>query len=127
MEIEKLTGIVLDICIKIHTKVGPGCFEKVYEEILYHELFKRQLYIERQVLMPILYDDLLINDAYRIDILVEDKLILEIKSVEKVVPVHFKQLRTYLNLMQLKNGILLNFHVEWMKFGFHRVFNNVGF
>ena len=127
MEIEKLTGIVLDTCIKIHTKIGPGCFEKVYEEVLYHELYKRQLYLERQVLMPILYDDLIINDAYRIDILVEDKLILEIKSVEKVIPVHFKQLRTYLNLMQLKNGILLNFNVEWMKFGFHRVFNNVGF
>ena len=127
MEIEKLTGIVLDTCIKIHTKIGPGCFEKVYEEVLYHELYKRQLYIERQVIMPILYDDLLISDAYRIDILVENKLILEIKSVEKVIPVHFKQLRTYLNLMQLKNGILLNFNVEWMKFGFHRVFNNVGF
>ena len=127
MEIEKLTGFVLDACIKIHTKIGPGCFEKVYEEVLYHELYKRQLYIERQVIMPILYDDLLISDAYRIDILVENKLILEIKSVEKVIPVHFKQLRTYLNLMQLKNGILLNFNVEWMKFGFHRVFNNVGF
>ena len=127
MEIEKLTGVVLDACIKIHTKIGPGCFEKVYEEVLYHELYKRQLYIERQVIMPILYDDLLISDAYRIDILVENKLILEIKSVEKVIPVHFKQLRTYLNLMQLKNGILLNFNVEWMKFGFHRVFNNVGF
>ena len=127
MEIEKLTGVVLDACIKIHTKIGPGCFEKVYEEVLYHELYKRQLYIERQVIMPILYDDLLISDAYRIDILVENKLILEIKSEEKVIPVHFKQLRTYLNLMQLKNGILLNFNVEWMKFGFHSVFNNVGF
>ena len=77
--------------------------------------------------MPISYDDLFIRDPYKIDLILENKLILEIKSIECVNPVHFKQLRTYLNLMKLKNGILLNFNVEWMKYGFHRVFNNEGF
>jgi len=126
MEIDQLTGIVLDACIKIHTDIGPGCFEKVYEETLYYELFRRGIYVEKQILMPICYDQLLINDAYRIDLLADKKLIIEIKSIERLAPVHYKQVMTYLKLMKLKNGLLLNFNVEWMKEGFHRVFNNEG-
>lgn len=126
MEINQLTGIVLDACIKIHTEIGPGCFEKVYEETLYYELHKRNIFVERQLLMPISYEELLINDAYRVDLLIEKKLIIEIKSIERLAPVHFKQVMTYLKLMKLKNGLLLNFNVEWMKEGFHRVFNNEG-
>ena len=87
---------------------------------------KRGISIERQVLMPITYETLLIEDAYRIDLLLEQQLVLEIKSLERLVPVHFKQVMTYLKLSKLKNGILLNFNVEWMKDGFHRVFNNDG-
>jgi GxxExxY protein len=126
MEIDELTGIVLDCCIKIHTRIGPGCFEKVYEETLYYELFRKGLDIQRQVLMPIAYDELFIADAYRIDLVVEKKLIVEIKSVEKIAPVHFKQIMTYLKLMKLKNGVLLNFNVDLIKHGFHRLFNNEG-
>jgi GxxExxY protein len=126
MEINQLTGIVLDVCINIHKDIGPGCFERVYEEILYYELHKKGIKIERQMVMPISYNDLFISDAYRIDLLVDDKLIIEIKSVEKLIAVHFKQVMTYLRLMKLKNGLLLNFNVEWMKDGFHRVFNNEG-
>jgi len=126
MEIDQLTGIVLDACIKIHTDIGPGCYEKVYEETLYYELFRRGIYVEKQILMPICYDQLLINDAYRIDLLADKKLIIEIKSIERLAPVHYKQVMTYLKLMKLKNGLLLNFNVEWMKEGFHRVFNNEG-
>ena len=124
MDINQLTGTVLDACIKIHTYIGPGCFEKVYEEALNYELTNRDLYVERQLLLPIQYESLLIEDAYKIDLLIEKKLIIEIKSVEKLNAVHFKQVRTYLKLMKLKNGILLNFNVEWMKEGFQRVFNN---
>jgi len=116
----------LDACIKIHTGIGPGCFEKVYEETLYYELHKRNIFVERQLLMPISYEELLINDAYRVDLLVEKELVIEIKSIERLAPVHFKQVMTYLKLMKLKNGLLLNFNVEWMKEGFHRVFNNEG-
>jgi GxxExxY protein len=126
MEINQLTGIVLDSCIKIHTKVGPGCFEKVYEEALYYELSNAGLRSERQLLLPIEYEDLFIEDAYRIDLLVENRLVIEIKSVERLTPVHFKQVRTYLKLMEIRNGILLNFNVDWMKEGFNRVFNNEG-
>ena len=126
MEINDLTGNVLDACIKIHTEIGPGCFEKVYEETLYYELSKRNLQVEQQIVLPIEYEGLTIYDAYKIDLLVENRLVLEIKSVERINPVHFKQVRTYLKLMKLKNGILLNFNVEWMKDGFHRVFNNDG-
>lgn len=120
MEINTLTGIVLDACIKIHTAIGPGCFEKVYEEALYYELVNRAVYMERQVLMPISYEKLLVEDAYRMDLLAEKKLVIEIKSIERLAPVHFKQVMTYLKLSGLKNGLLLNFNVEWMKDGFHR-------
>jgi len=126
MEINSLTGIILDLCIKIHTTIGPGCFERVYEEVLYYELVKRNILIERQLLMPISYDQLKIQDAYRIDLLVEKQLVIEIKSLERLAPVHFKQVMTYLKLSGLKNGLLLNFNGEWMKDGFHRVFNNDG-
>lgn len=126
MLVNEITGIVLDASIKIHTEVGPGCFEKVYEELLNYELVRRELKVQRQVMLPLAYEDVYIEDAYKLDLLVEDRLVIEIKSVEKVHPVHFKQVRTYLKLLKLKNGILLNFNVEWMKEGFHRVFNNEG-
>jgi len=126
MEINEITGTVLDACIKIHTEIGPGCFEKVYEEALNYELSERCFNVERQLLLPLQYEDLCIDNAYKIDLLVENRLIIEIKSVERLSPVHFKQVRTYLKLMKIKNGILLNFNVEWMKEGFHRVFNNEG-
>ena len=76
--------------------------------------------------MPIAYEELLVEDAYRIDLMAEKQLILEIKSIERLAPVHFKQVMTYLKLSGLKNGLLLNFNVEWMKDGFHSVFNNDG-
>jgi GxxExxY protein len=126
MDINSLTGTVLDACIKIHTAIGPGCFERVYEEALYYELIKRNVSTERQVLMPISYESLLIKDAYKIDLLAEKQLIIEIKSLERLAAVHFKQVMTYLKLSGLKNGLLLNFNIEWMKDGFHRVFNNDG-
>jgi GxxExxY protein len=126
MEMNTVTGIVVDACIKIHTIIGPGCFERVYEEALYYELIMRDVKVSRQVTMGIRYEDLEIPDAYKIDLIVERSLILEIKSLERLAPVHFKQVITYLKLANLKNGILLNFNVEWMKDGIHRVFNNEG-
>jgi GxxExxY protein len=126
MDLNKLTGLVVDACIKIHTVIGPGCFERVYEEALYYELIMRDVKVSRQVTMGIRYEDLEIPDAYKIDLIVERSLILEIKSLERLAPVHFKQVITYLKLANLKNGILLNFNVEWMKDGIHRVFNNEG-
>ena len=126
MENNVLTGIVVDSCIKIHTAIGPGCYEKVYEEILCHEFEKKRLSFLRQITLPITYESLVVKDAYKIDILLEDKIIIEIKSVEHLLPVHYKQVTTYLKLMNLKNGMLLNFKVDLMKEGIHRVFNNFG-
>ena len=126
MDIDKLTGIVVDICIKIHSKIGPGCFEKVYEELLYYELTKLGLKVQRQLLLPIQYEELNIENAYKLDLLVEDKLVRELKTLYPLPPVFFKQIRTQLSLLNLKYGMLLNFKVELMKDGIHRVFNNFG-
>ena len=126
MEANKITALIVDSGIKIHTAIGPGCYERVYEELLYYELNKIGLNVKRQITMPISYEVLQINDAYKLDLLIEDKVIIEIKSVEHVLPVHFKQVNTYLKLMDLKHGILLNFKVDLMKNGIHRVFNNFG-
>ncbi len=124
--INELTAIVVDLCIKIHSRVGPGCFERVYEEILYYELTKPGLKVQRQFLLPIKYDELFIKDAYKIDLLIEDKLVLELKSVFPLPPVYFNQIHTHLSLLNLKHGMLINFKVPLMKEGIHRVFNNFG-
>ncbi|MEK7227018.1 MAG: GxxExxY protein [Bacteroidota bacterium] len=124
--INELTEIVIGLCIKIHSRVGPGCFERVYEEILYYELTKLGLQVKRQLLLPIDYDELHIKDAYKIDLLIEDKLVVELKSKHPLPPVDFNQIHTHLSLTNLKHGLLINFKVSLMKEGIHRVFNNFG-
>jgi GxxExxY protein len=124
--INELTAIVVDLCIKIHSRIGPGCFERVYEEILYFELTKLGFKVQRQLLLPIQYDELYIKDAYKIDLFVEDKLVLELKSLYPLPPVYFNQIHTHLSLLNLKHGMLINFKVPLMKDGIHRVFNNFG-
>ncbi|HYH16528.1 MAG TPA: GxxExxY protein [Flavisolibacter sp.] len=126
MDINTLTGIIVDCSVKVHTAIGPGCFERIYEELLYHEFHKRKIGVRRQVTMPINYDGLTIDNAYKLDLLIEEKVVVEIKSVEYLLPVHFKQVMSYLRLLNLKNGIILNFKTDLMKEGIHRVFNNVG-
>ena len=124
--IEELAAVVVDLCIKIHKRVGPGCFERVYEEILYYELTKLGYNVRRQIMMPIEYDELYIPDAYKLDLIVEDMLVLELKSVYPLPPVFFKQIRTQLSLLNLKHGFIINFKVELMKDGIYRVYNNFG-
>ena len=126
MEINNLTGLIVDLCIKIHSKLGPGCFEKVYEEILYYELNKANIICHRQLFLPIQYESLNIENAYKLDLLVENKLVLELKSVASLPSVYFKQLKTQLGLLNLKHGMILNFKVDLMKEGIHRVYNNFG-
>lgn len=125
MQTNQLTGIILNTFIKIHTKLGPGLFESVYEEIAFYELTENiGLKVERQKDVPIFYDDLKFDKAFRLDLLVEDKVIIEIKSIKELEDVHYKQLQTYLKLMNLKDGILVNFNEALLKDGFKRVFNN---
>lgn len=126
MHIDNLTNHVINLCIKIHTRIEPGCFEKVYEEILFYELIQAEIKVERQLLLPINYEELNIKRAYKLDLLVDDKLIVELKSIHPLPPVFYNQLQTYLVLTNLKHGLLLNFKVPLMKDGIHRVFNNKG-
>ncbi|HQV54187.1 MAG TPA: GxxExxY protein [Chitinophagaceae bacterium] len=124
--INELTELVIGLCIKIHSRVGPDCYERVYEEILYYELTKLGLFVKRQLLLPIEYEELHIKDAYKIDLLVEEKLIVELKSKHPLPPVNFNQVHTHLSLTNLKHGLLINFKVSKMKEGIHRVYNNFG-
>lgn len=126
MLIDELTNMVINTCIKIHSRVGPGCFEKVYEEILYYELNKQGVKVERQIMVPLDYEELHINNAYKLDLLIDDKLIAELKSVYPLPPVYFNQLKTHLSLLNLKHGMIINFKVPLMKDGIHRVFHNKG-
>jgi GxxExxY protein len=126
MIINELTGLIVESCIKIHSKIGPGCFERVYEEILHFELIKIGVNVQRQLLLPIDYEKLHIENAYKLDLLIEDALVVELKSVDPLSPVYFKQVRTQLSLLNLKYGMLLNFKVNLMKDGIHRIFNNFG-
>jgi len=124
--INDLTELVIGLCIKIHSRIGPGCFEKVYEEILYYELTKLGLVVKRQLLLPVDYEELYIKDAYKIDLLLENRLVIELKSVHPLPPVYFNQVQTQLSLLNLKHGMLVNFKMPKMKEGIHRVYNNFG-
>lgn len=124
MEINDITGEIIDASIKIHSTLGPGLFESVYEEVLFYELSKKGFYLQRQVLIPVNYDNLKMDIGFRADLIVEDSVIVEIKSIETIAPVHKKQVLTYLRLTNLKIGLLLNFNEELLKNGITRLFNN---
>ena len=121
----ELSKIIVDTCYKIHTKLGPGLFESVYEEILYHELNKAGLEVKRQSPISVLWDSLRMDHGFRADLIVENKVIIEIKSIEAIAPVHQKQLLTYLKLTGLKLGLLINFNVALIKNGIQRIVNNL--
>jgi len=124
MEINDITGQIIDASIKVHTSLGPGLFESIYEEVLNYELTKRGILSERQVPIPVYYDSLKMEVGFRADILVEKKVIVELKSVEIVLPVFKKKLLTYLKLSNLQIGLLINFNEELLKKGITRLFNN---
>jgi len=124
VEIDEMTGIVIDECIAIHRELGPGLFENVYETVLAGRLVARGLNIARQVPVPVEFDGHSFDAAFRIDILVEDILILEIKSVELLSKAHAKQLLTYLRLYKQPVGLLLNFSQATMKDGIRRMVND---
>jgi GxxExxY protein len=115
--------IVVDCAYKVHQKLGPGLLESVYEVALVHEIKKRGLSVERQIPIPIVYDDLRFDDGFRADIVVANSVILELKSVEQIQPVHKKQLLTYLRLSNRRLGFLINFGAELIKDGLSRVSN----
>ena len=121
--INTLTSMVIDECIRIHKELGPGLLESVYETVLAGALERRGLKVDRQQPVDIRYDGMVFPNAFRIDLKVEDCLLLEIKSVERLANLHAKQLLTYLRLTDLKLGLLLNFSGATMKEGIRRVAN----
>lgn len=125
MSENELSRIVFDSALKVHKALGPGLLESAYEECLIFELKKVGLKIEKQKALPLIYEDVKLDIGYRLDIIVENKLILEIKSVVALNDVHFAQLLTYLKLTNCKLGLLINFNVVLMKNGIRRVVNNL--
>ena len=124
MEINEITGVVIGAAIKVHRALGPGLLESAYEEGLYQELTLRQTPVKRQYSLPIQYKGLHLDCGYRIDFLVADIVVVELKAVEKVLPVHEAQLLTYLKLGDWQVGLIINFNVPVLKQGIHqRVLN----
>jgi GxxExxY protein len=117
----ELTEISIGCAIEVHRALGPGLMESAYQECLLHELTTKSLNVEVEKQMPIVYKDLEINQRYRIDLLVKDTLVLELKTVEKFSPVHLAQILTYLILGNYPVGLLINFNVELLKNGIKRV------
>ena len=116
---------IIGAAMKVHSLVGPGLLEGAYEACLAYELEKQNLRIRRQALLPIWYEDLAIDNGYRIDLLVEDLVVVELKAVEVILPVHRAQLLSYLRLGRFKLGYLLNFHVAHMREGVTRLVNGL--
>ncbi|MGC4128215.1 MAG: GxxExxY protein [Bergeyella sp.] len=125
MDENELSKIVFDAGIKIHRNLGVGLYENVYEECLVYELQERRLKVERQKDISIEYEKLKINKAFRVDLLVEEKLILEIKAVSEINDYHFFQLLNYLRITDIRLGMILNFHSPLFKNGVKRIVNKL--
>lgn len=120
MQYEDLTSIIIGCAIEVHKELGPGLLESAYEECLAYELVKRGLKVERQKPVPVVYKEIKLECGYRIDILVEDKVVLELKTVDEFNPVHEAQILTYLKFSEKKVGLLINFNVLRLKDGIKR-------
>ena len=119
----EISRIVFDCALKVHQNLGPGLLESAYEECLFYELGKTGFKIEKQKALPLIYEDIMLDVAYRIDIMVENKFVIEIKAVEALNDVHMAQILTYLKLSNCKLGFLINFNVVLIKNGIKRVIN----
>jgi GxxExxY protein len=122
-DIDDVTGIIVDAAYQIHTGLGPGLLESVYEAVLARGLEKRGLSVERQKVVSFEYDGMRFDEGLRVDLLVDGMVVVELKSVEKLAPVHAKQLLTYLRLLHLPVGLLINFGSATMKEGLQRIVN----
>src|SRR6187549_390376 len=124
-ELDRLTGAILDASISVHKEMGPGLLESVYQTCLDEELYRRGISKQSMVPIPLIYKGKILNKDYVIDLLVEDEIILELKSVEGILPVHKAQLISYLKLANKKIGFLINFNTPLLKNGFFRFVNNL--
>lgn len=120
-----ISQIIIGRAIKVHTALGPGLLESAYEECLYYELVKAGLKVEKQKTLPLIYEDIKLEIGYRLDLMVENKVIVEVKACEGLNDVHLAQVLTYLKLSNVKLGLLINFNVSKVKNGIQRVVNNL--
>ena len=125
MELNDITFEIIGTAIEIHRNVGPGLLESAYEHALAYDLREKGLDVRQQVALPFIYKQVKLEVGYRLDLLVEKKVIVEVKSVENLLPVHYAQLLTYLKLSDLKLGLLINFNSKLLKDNIHRMVNNL--
>ena len=125
MEENDLTGRIIGCGMRVHSALGPGLLESAYEECLFYELREEGFRVGRQIPVPLVYKEVKLDCAYRLDLIVENKVIIEVKAVESLNPIHSVQLLTYLKLTNCKLGLLLNFNVLHLKEGIKRVANNL--
>jgi GxxExxY protein len=118
-----ITRIIIDCAYQLHVKFGPGLFESVYEELLAHELGKRRIRFSRQVILPLTYEGIKLDLAFKADLVIEEKIIVEVKSVDFIAPIHQKQLLTYLRVTGLQVGLIINFNEALIKNGICRIVN----
>jgi len=121
----EISKIVFDCALKVHKNLGPGLLESAYEECMFYELMKTGLIVEKQKPIPLIYEDVKLDIGYRLDIIIENKVIIELKAVEALNDVHLAQVLTYLKLTDCKLGMLINFNVVLIKNGIKRVVNNL--
>jgi GxxExxY protein len=121
----EIARIIVDACFHIHSRLGPGLLESVYTAVLARELERRDITVSRQVAVPIVWDGLSFDEGFRADLIVGDQVVVELKSVERLAPVHAKQLLTYLRLMDKRLGLLVNFGAALIKDGIKRVVNGL--
>jgi len=124
MKENEITEIIIGCALKVHSKLGPGLLESAYEACLYHELSKTELFIERQKPIPLVYDEIKLDCGYRCDMMVNNSIIVEIKTVESIVDLHLSQVLTYLKQTNCKVGLIINFNVKNLRHGLRRVVNN---
>jgi GxxExxY protein len=125
MHENEISREIVDAAYKIHTRLGPGLFESVYERVMRYELEKRGLIVVAQHPVPVVYESVHIEGAFRADLIVQDKVIVELKSVEAIAAIHRRQLLTYLRLSGLRLGLLINFNVDLIKDGISRIANGL--
>lgn len=121
----EIASVIVDASYKVHSALGPGLLESVYEAVLTYELEQRNMLVCRQMVLPVVYESVVLDEGCRADIVVGNKVIIELKSVEKIIPVHTKQLLTYLRLSKMKLGLLINFGDNLIKDGITRVVNGL--
>jgi len=121
----EISKLIVDLCFKIHKQYGPGLFESVYEEIFYYEWLKNKIPVKRQHPVPLIHEEIKMEIGFRADFIIDDKVIVELKSIEALADIHYKQVQTYLKLTGIKLGLLINFNVPLIKDGMHRIVNNL--